>query len=268
MDNEDKTIDLINNLKDIPAMPNIIVKILKLLHSETAGASEMAAVIKCEQALCTKLLSIINSAYYGFGKQITSVNMAISLLGIKKTKNVVITVAMSPLLSFQGAKSLWRHSILTAVGCEYIAEKYNLLNSDDAFVMGFLHDIGKVVLNLIDAERYQAFMSSQLHPDKNIQDERLKFDTDHSSTGSLLALRWQLPDVIKDVIRYHHYPLKAKNFLGPAVVNIVNTLVQDNFTDDWYDKELARMINLNIEDVQEVRNVIIERGEALMKELS
>lgn len=268
MDNEDRTIDLINNLKDIPAMPNIIVKILKLLHSETAGAPEMAAVIKCDQALCTKLLSIINSAYYGFGKQITSINMAISLLGIKKTKNVVITVAMSPLLSFQGAKSLWRHSILTAVGCEYIAEKYNLLNSDDAFVMGFLHDIGKVVLNLIDSERYQAFMSSQLHPDQNIQDERLKFDTDHSSTGSLLALRWQLPDVIKDVIRYHHYPLKAKNFLAPAVVNIVNALVQDNFIEDWYDKELAKMINLNIEDIEAVRTAIIEKGEVLIKELS
>ncbi len=268
MDNEDRTIDLINNLKDIPAMPNIIVKILKLLHSETAGAPEMAAVIKCDQALCTKLLSIINSAYYGFGKQITSINMAISLLGIKKTKNVVITVAMSPLLSFQGAKSLWRHSILTAVGCEYIAEKYNLLNSDDAFVMGFLHDIGKVVLNLIDSERYQAFMSSQLHPDQNIQDERLKFDTDHSSTGSLLALRWQLPDVIKDVIRYHHYPLKAKNFLAPAVVNIVNALVQDNFVEDWYDKELAKMINLNIEDIEAVRTAIIEKGEVLIKELS
>ena len=49
MDNEDKTIDLINNLKDIPAMPNIIVKVLKLMHSETAGAPEMAAVIKCDQ---------------------------------------------------------------------------------------------------------------------------------------------------------------------------------------------------------------------------
>lgn len=268
MDNEDKTIDLINNLKDIPAMPNIIVKVLKLMHSETAGAPEMAAVIKCDQALCTKMLSIINSAYYGFGKQITSINMAISLLGIKKTKNIIVTVAMSPLLSFQGAKSLWRHSILTAVGCEYIAEKYNIGNSDDAFVMGFLHDIGKIVLNLIDAERYQIFMNSEVHPDTNIQEERLKFDTDHSSTGSLLALRWQLPDIIKDVIRYHHYPLKAKNFLAPALVNIVNALVQDNFVDDWYDKELAKMINLHIEDIDAVRKEIFEKGEALLQELS
>jgi len=266
-DSEDKTIDVVNNLKDIPAMPNIIVKVLKLMHSETAGAPEMAAVIKCDQALCVKILALINSAYYGFGKQITSVNMAISLLGMQKTKNIVVTVAMSPLLSFQGAKSLWQHSITSAVGCEYIAEKYNIMNPDDAFVMGFMHDIGKVVLNLIDSERYQSYLVSNIHPDKSVEDERVKFDTDHCSTGSLLAVRWQLPEIIKDAIRYHHVPLKAKEYHGPSLVNIVNTIVQDSFTEDWYDKELAKMINLQIEDVMSLREEIIARANILIKEL-
>lgn len=267
MDN-DRTIELINNLKDIPAMPNIIVRVLKLMHSETAGAPELAAVIKCDQALCTKMLSIINSAYYGFGKQITSINMAISLLGLQKTKNIVVTVAMSPLLSFKGAKSLWEHSLLTAVGCEYLSEKFNLMNPDDAFVMGFMHDVGKLVLNLIDADRYQGFLVSKMQPDLRIEDERAKFDTDHSSTGSFLAVRWQLPDIIKDSIRYHHYPLKAKEFQGPTLVNIVNKLVQEDFEETWYDAELAKMINLQIDDVETLRSEIIERGNMLMKELA
>ena len=267
MDN-DRTIELINNLKDIPAMPNIIVRVLKLMHSETAGAPELASVIKCDQAMCTKMLSIINSAYYGFGKQITSINMAISLLGLQKTKNIVITVAMSPLLSFKGAKNLWEHSLLTAVGCEYMSEKYNIMNPDDAFVMGFMHDIGKVVLNLIDAERYQAFLVSKLPPDERIVDERAKFDTDHSSTGSFLAVRWQLPDIVKEAIRFHHYPLKAKEFQGPSLVNLVNTLVQDDFEEAWYDKELAKMINVHVDDVMDLRNEIIEHGKQLIQELS
>ena len=269
MDN-DRTIELINNLKDIPAMPNIVVKVLKLMHSETAGAPELASVIKCDQAMCTKMLSIINSAYYGFGRQITSINMAISLLGLQKTKNIVVTVAMSPLLSFKGAKSLWEHSLLTAVGCEYMSEKFNLMNPDDAFVMGFMHDIGKLVLNLIDAERYQSFLVSKLPPDERIEDERAKFDTDHSSTCSFLAVRWQLPDVIKDAIRYHHYPLKAKEFQGPTLVNLINNLVQDDFEEAWFDKELAKRIKVQIEDedVIQLRNEILERGKLLIKELS
>lgn len=267
MDN-DRTIELINNLKDIPAMPNIIVRVLKLMHSETAGAPELASVIKCDQAMCTKMLSIINSAYYGFGKQITSINMAISLLGLQKTKNIVITVAMSPLLSFKGAKNLWEHSLLTAVGCEYMSEKYNIMNPDDAFVMGFMHDIGKVVLNLIDAERYQAFLVSKLPPDERIVDERAKFDTDHSSTGSFLAVRWQLPDIVKDAIRFHHYPLKAKEFQGPSLVNIVNNFVQDDFEEAWYDKELAKMMNVHVDDVMDLRNEIMEHGKQLIQELS
>ena len=268
MDDNDKTIELINKLKDIPAMPNVIVKVLKLMHSESAGAPELAAVIKCDQALCTKLLSLINSAYYGFGKQITSINMAISLLGLQKTENIIVTVAMSPLLSFQGAKNLWEHSISTAVGCEYVAEKYRLMNPDDAFVMGFMHDIGKVVLNLIDSERYQGFLTSALPPNLRIEDERAKFDTDHASTGSFLAVRWQLPEIIKDAIRYHHVPLKAKEYQGPSLVNIIDTIVQENFEEDWYDKELAKMINLQIEDVNSLRDEIIYRSQMLFKELS
>lgn len=267
---EDKTIDLVNNLKDIPAMPNIIVKVLKLMHSETAGAPEMAAVIKCDQALSVKLLALINSAYYGFGRQITSVNMAISLLGLQKTKNIVVTVAMSPLLSFQGAKTLWKHSLLSAVGCEYLAEKYNLMNPDDAFVIGFMHDIGKVILNLVDSQSYQEFFVSNKKPDERLEDERKKFDTDHCSTGSFLAVRWQLPEIIKDAIRFHHIPLKAKEYLGPSIINIVNTLVQDNFSIDWFDKELAKMINLQLEEdeIKELRLEIFKRGQLLINELS
>ncbi len=264
----DKTIDLINNLKDIPAMPHVIVKVLRMLHSEKAGVPELANLVRCDQALCTKLLALVNSAYYGFGKHIVSINMAISLLGFKKTMNLIIAVAMNPLLSFQGAKSLWYHSLYTAAGCEYIAEKYKLINPDDAFVMGFLHDIGKIVLNLIDSERYQTFMSNDIHPDLNIQDERLKFETDHSSTGSLLAARWQLPESIKDAIRYHHYPLKVENFVGPAIVNIVNILVQEKYQDEWFDGELAKMIKLNVDDVSALREEIFNRGNILIKELS
>lgn len=268
MDSTDKTIELVNNLKDIPAMPNIVVRALKLMHSETAGAPELAEVMKCDQAMCVKMLALINSAYYGFGKQITSINMAISLLGMQKTKNIIVTVAMSPLLSFQGAKGLWEHSILAAVGCEYIAEKYKLMNPDDAFVMGFMHDIGKVVLNLIDAERYQGFSAAQLPPNDRVEDERAKFDTDHSSTGSFLAVRWQLPEIVKDAIRYHHVPLKAKEYLAPSIVNIVDSLIQENYQEDWFDKELAKMINLQIEDVEALREEIITKGKALFKELS
>ena len=105
-------------------------------------------------------------------------------------------------------------------------------------------------------------------PDARIEDERAKFDTDHSSTGSFLAVRWQLPDIVKDAIRYHHFPLKAKEFHGPTIVNIVNNLVQEDFTEDLYDEELAKMINLLVEDIMSDRDEIIRKGNLLIKELS
>jgi len=264
----DKTIELINNLKDIPAMPNVIVKALQVLKSDEAGAPELAKVIKCDQSLCAKMLAIINSAYYGFRKQITSVNMAISLLGLIKTKNVIIAVAMNPLLSQHGAKAMWEHSIYTAVGCEYIAEKYKLMNPDDAFITGFLHDIGKIVLNLIDADKYQHILNSKLHPDFRLDIETEAMGTNHVLAGALLAVRWQLPEMITNGIRYHHMPLKAKDIVLPSIINLVNAIVQDNFEEDWYDDKLAEMIKLNVEDVDILREKILMKGDLLLNELS
>src|SRR5574344_249110 len=270
MDN-DNTIELVNNLKDIPAMPNIIVKALQLLKSDDAGVPELAQLIKCDQALCTKMLAIINSAYYGFPKQITSINMAISLLGLKRTKNIIITVAMNPLLSQHGAKSMWAHSIYSAVGCEYLASKYKLMNSDDAFVIGFLHDIGKIVLNLIDADKYQQIMQRMdLHPDFRMELENDIMQTNHVLTGAFLAVRWQLPEIITNSIRYHHFPLKAKEIMAPALTNIVNSIVQEKFENDWFDYRLAETIKLTFEkeEVEELREDIIQKGNVLLRELS
>ena len=264
----DKTIELINGLKDIPAMPHVIVRVLKLLYEDKAGASELADVVRCDQALCSKFLSLINSAYYGFGKQITSINMAISLLGLAKTKNIIVAVAMSPLLSFEGAKSIWHHSLIVAAGCERLAEQYKIINPDDAFVMGFLHDIGKVVLNLIDSESYKKFLKVKRPPDLAVLAEREKFGTDHSSTGAFLAVRWQLPEVIKNAIRFHHYPLKAKDIVVPAIVNIVNNMVEDTFKEEMYDSELAEMIKLYIPDVMKEREEILSRGNLLIQSIS
>src|SRR5574344_1298577 len=146
--------DILNSFKELPAMPNVIVHALNIMRDPDSGANDLAKVVSYDQSLCTKVLTLVNSAYYGFSQQITSIARAISLIGMNKAKNIIMTVAMRPMLTSQGDKILWAHSITTAVGCEYLAKYLKVMDVDDAFVIGFLHDLGKIVLKLQNSGFY------------------------------------------------------------------------------------------------------------------
>src|SRR5574344_1205686 len=147
--------ELVNTLKEVPAMPNVIVHALNIMKDPDSSMRELADIISYDQSLSTKVLTLVNSAYYGFAQQISSISRAITILGMTKAKNIIITVAMRPMLISQGDKELWKHSIKTAVGCEYLAKYLKIMDGDDAFVAGFLHDLGKIVLNINSVEQYK-----------------------------------------------------------------------------------------------------------------
>ena len=74
-----------------------------------------------DQALASQVLKLVNSAYYGFAQEITSINKALALLGMNQTRNIIIAVAMKPMLTSQGGRDLWKHALKAGVACEYIA---------------------------------------------------------------------------------------------------------------------------------------------------
>src|SRR5574344_1793058 len=102
--------ELINSLKDVPAMPNIIVHALNIMKDPESSTKELAKIISYDQSLSTKVLTLVNSAYYGFSQQITSISRALALIGLTKAKNIIFTVAMKPMLINHGDKDLWKHS--------------------------------------------------------------------------------------------------------------------------------------------------------------
>ena len=127
-------------------VPNVMVQALNIIKNPDSGINDLAKIISYDQALSIKMLTLVNSAYYGFPQEITSIVRATSILGMAKTKNIIVTVAMRPMLTSQGDKTLWEHLIRTAVGSEYIAKTLKIMDSDEAFVIGFLHDLGKIIL--------------------------------------------------------------------------------------------------------------------------
>ena len=260
--------ELLNTLKEVPAMPNVIVHALNIMKDPDSNAKELANIISYDQSLSTKVLTLVNSAYYGFAQQVTSIHRAIALIGMSKAKNVIMTVAMRPMLISQGGKELWKHSIKTAVGCEHLAKYLKIMDSDEAFVIGFLHDLGKIVLNIKDAKLHEkvAFMAKS--GSNIIEAEQLFFETDHCQMGSLLAKKWQLPILVANAIKYHHEPNLSSMPVPCSLVYLIDRLVQDDWKDEQLNPEIMKNLNIQIEQPQIIRNTILAKAEILLNELS
>ncbi len=260
--------ELVKSLKEVPAMPNVIVHALNVLKNPISSAKQLGNVISYDQALSTKVLTLVNSAYYGFPQQIASISRAITLLGMTKTKNIVITVAMRPMLQNRGDKEMWEHSIKVGVACEYLSQRLNLMDSDDAFVVGFLHDLGKIVLTIKDKILYNQVKVRVSNGENILEVEKQLYGADHTQMGSLLAKNWQLPLLITNSIKYHHMPEKSSMLVPCSLVHLADMLVQDSWTDDMLDANLTKYLNIRAEQVLALRDNILNRANILLKDLS
>lgn len=261
--------DILSNFKELPAMPNVIVHALNVIKDPESSLKELAKIISYDQSLSTKVLTLVNSAYYGFSQQITSINRAISLIGMSKAKNLILTVAMKPMLMNQGDKELWKHSIMTAVGCEHIAKYLKIMDPDEAFVIGFLHDLGKVVLNLKDAKLYEKVQdTAKSNPSNILEIERVYYGADHCQMGSILTKRWQLPLLVNNAVKYHHTPNASSMPTACTLVYLVDLLVKENFDPESLDQDVMKNLRMQLDQPQILRESIISKANVLLNELS
>jgi HD-like signal output (HDOD) protein len=260
--------ELLNTIKELPAMPNVIMHALNVMKDPDSSAKELAKIISCDQTLSTKVLTLVNSAYYGFPQQITSIARAIALIGMSKAKNIIITVAMRPMLMNQGDKDLWKHSITTAVGCEYIAKYLRVMDTDEAFVIGFLHDLGKIILNLKNPKLYEKVKETAQFNPNILEIEQVYFGTDHCQMGSLLTKKWQLPLLINNTTKYHHTPNLSSMPVACTLVYLVDSIVKENFEFDNLDPDIMKNLNINIDQPLILKENILAKAEILLNELS
>ena len=265
---EKNTTDIINNLKDMPAMPNIIIQALNIVKNPNSSIADLGKIISYDQSLSIKVLNFVNSAFYGFAQQISSITRALALLGMNKAKNIIITVAMKPLFSSERNKDLWEHAITVAIGCQYLASHFKILDPDDAFVIGFMHDIGKTVLNMQNTEVADKVKEFVNDGSDIIETEKAFFKTTHTEVGALLAIKWKLPLLITNAIKYHHNPMASSMPKECTLVYIVDTLTQENFDTSLINEKYTDLLNIKLEKPEILRESIISRANMLIRELS
>ncbi len=222
--------EIVKQVQDLPSLPAVVMELLDSIDSEDVDINVLARKVSHDQALTAKTLRFANSSFYGTPSKVTTIQQAITLLGVTNVRNLILAAALSgsfpenqcPGFSF---KAFWRHAISTAV-CAKLLARHVHLNPDYAFTAGLLHDIGRLVLVTRFPEHYaEAIAYRKQHDCYLLEAERAVLGIDHLIAGHALAVHWHFSDAMQHAIAGHHEPEKTESSLLVAVIHVADSIV-------------------------------------------
>ena len=206
----EELIDKAKTLRVMPTLHSIIERLFKVLGDNNSSFSDLNDVIKYDQAISSKIISIANSAYYSRGVEIFSLQRAMLNMGFEEVKNIVTCLLFVDNI-LKGLKlradvllQLWKHSVYVACAARVLAGRMFSEDPQKVFTIALLHDIGKVLF-YITVEDYHELVKEVYAKGKPLnKEERALYGTDHEELGYILSVKWQFPEEFSQVIRYHH----------------------------------------------------------------
>ncbi len=253
---------ILDRVQRLRPLPSTATRVLKSLEDPNSTAGIVADFLGLDQALTAQVLQAANSAFLGYSTPCSSVSYAVSRLGFKRVRALVLnTVAAGPLNRRLngyrlGADALWQHSLATAVYSDKIARAVYYPEPEDAYVAGLLHDIGKLLLDQFVLTDYQYIVSTMKQRDMRLWEvEEELFGIDHAGVGGMMATKWNLPASLVQALRYHHIPVLSRTHRKlTAIVNIANTFApKDDMSLAGLDGRLMHPISLEILNLDNVK---------------
>ena len=148
----------VEQLSNLPTLPNLLDKFTRMLKDPKTSMAAFGKELSKDQMLTSKILKLVNSAFYGFPGRISTVTNALVLLGYDALKGLIISSNIFENLSPE-AYPLWHHSVTVSLASRAIARELSLPDIEEFAVAGLLHDIGKVILHVEASEEYRTVIN-------------------------------------------------------------------------------------------------------------
>lgn len=223
---------IIKKIRQIPPMPDVVVKVLDLSGDPECSVHKLVEVIRLDQGITMRVLRLCNSPYFGLPRRVSTLREALVFLGNSTLVNFILTSYTSDFFQAPNlgygleAGEMWRHAVASAIAAEIIGRRLRGQDTGLLFTAALMHDVGKVVLNeyvLSDLERIREVVARERCTFLEAEKEILGYT--HAEVGAQLAAHWNLPPVLVNTILYHHEPDHATEFQDEvALVHLANIL--------------------------------------------
>jgi putative nucleotidyltransferase with HDIG domain len=224
---------LIARLQSIPTLPTVALRVMEITANPKSSANDLMDIISPDVSLTSKILKIANSPFYGLTREISSLQHAVTVLGFKEIRNLVIST-----VAFDSFKNLgknnkfdinkfWRHSFYCALAAKTIAVDMKI-ESSELFVAGLVHDIGKLAMYITFPGEFM-MQAEIMNPLKikytAFEAEKDVFGMTHDEVGMKLLKKWMFPESLLTAVGYHHRPQEAdKKSNFPMIVHVADIL--------------------------------------------
>jgi putative nucleotidyltransferase with HDIG domain len=243
---QDSIFKKLNRIDELLTLPAIAMEVNRLLQDYNTSTKQLSDTIQKDQAIVSKILRLVNSAFFGFQSKINNIPHALMVLGFNTVRNAVISISVIDALSMKDypkcidIREFWKHSVAVAVTSKRLAERTRLWPPDDCFIGGLLHDMGKIILAQFFRDSFTNILTLMRDEGRSFCDaEKEIIPIGHDQIGGYLAKQWKLTPDLVDAIRYHHseatrvYNLEflmivhtadyIVNHFDPAADNLVRT---------------------------------------------
>lgn len=199
----------------VATLPAIAMRIMRIADDPMATSDAMHEVLSSDPALAARVLKVVNSAFYGRPRQVSSTYAAIQLLGVSAIRNIAVAASLTRI--FRGgrsvagfdAPSLWVHSVGVGAAARRLAEVTTSIPPEEALLAGLLHDIGIMVSMQAWLPEFTAVVAATTaDPFSDFRDvERQIVGADHEQFGAALCAEWQFPTPLVLACGHHHDPM-------------------------------------------------------------
>ena len=200
----------LDSIEDLPTLPIVLRQLQKFMHNPQSNMRQIADIVAQDQALTSRTIRLVNSAYYGLMSRVSSINQAIVILGLNTLNNLM--VGLSVVKMFEKGKktgfdheAFWQHAFGTALISRGIAIGINYKEPEDCFIAGLLHDMGRLVMEQhLHHDFIKACAASKDAGTALSLEEQAAFGANHAEAGAFLAKKWRIPEALLAAIQYHH----------------------------------------------------------------
>lgn len=243
----------------LPAMPQILIKLIGHLQADDLGMPELAALIAQDAGMTGKVLAVANSSAYHRGVRSANLEQSLVSLGTDMIKTLVISESVFqtfnnfPHSGSTDLRAFWKNSLSAAVLARELARRTGYAQAEEAYLAGLLHNVGRLAL-LATAPREYAFNFTARDDEDLCAVEQRTLQITHAEAGAWLVERWQLDSFLADAVLYHHEP-SARLEAAHPLIRIVRVahLVATHGDDPAAVAEAAALCGVERADLDELR---------------
>jgi HD-like signal output (HDOD) protein len=233
----DRLKQLATRLRSLPSLPSLHVQLTEELGKEEPSVERVAEIIARDIGMTSKILQLVNSAFFGLPQQIANTQEAVMYLGLTTVRSLVLSLQVFSQFDQKAIKgfsidALAQHCWITGMLSRKIAEteRADVKIIDQCFLSGLLHDVGQLILASGVPEEYSRVLNASADQKIPIWEaEQAEFGTSHAEVGAYLLGLWGLPNPVIEAVALHHRPCDAAilGFSPVIAVNVANAFAHD-----------------------------------------